>query len=176
MRVPQATPSQNASKVVCKTFDLYRLMKVARKVIRIIGDVEEKDILNEVAALDTLCSRDGGKVLVKVFNHSRGTGGLSPYDLYQIDMELCSKSLKHEIQEQRFSLRYLVQQVSDGDNLDLRVESPSKLQELESKCLHVVHILRQTLEGLAFIHSLSQVHRDLKPENGVHRCYLLTKC
>jgi serine/threonine protein kinase len=122
-----------------------------------------------VRALERLCSKDHERVLVQVFHHRQGNEGLSPYDLYQIDMELCAKSLKVEIKERTPSLRELLEQISSTQSVDRRdnfYENSVLEMSLASNCFDIHEILRQILKGLTFIHSLGQVHRDLKPENG----------
>jgi len=115
--------------------------------------VEQQDVRNEIRALEKLCRADQENSLILVFNHCQGSTGLFPDDLYQIDMELCTKSLRDEIKSQTVSLRDAV-------------ERNYSWTDIRCKCRDIVTILAEIAQGLDFIHSQKEVHRDLKPENG----------
>ena len=113
--------------------------------------VTYKDLKNKIRALDALCVKDQGKLLVHVLHHewdeeTRGS--------YVVDMKLCGKSLRDYIRGLDFSFREL-----------LTSEEP-RSDELEKTGVEIGEILTHVLQGLQFIHSQGEVHRDLKPENG----------
>src|SRR5271170_5982590 len=65
----------------------------ARKIIRVFGGVTEKDILNEVRAVEKLCKPGTHKNIVCVFRQ----GWLLP-SYYYLDMEFCDLDLDCWIQ------------------------------------------------------------------------------
>lgn len=80
---------------------------VARKVIRIMSNVDKEDVENEIRAIDKLCFQDARNLLVQVFHYQQGSTDLFPHDLYEIDMKLCDKNLRNEIDIQHPSIREL---------------------------------------------------------------------
>ena len=165
-------PSKGVIRWIC-LLSVYHLVQnhsnqvVARKIIRILGNVREDDIANEVRAIDKLCSSDQGHHLVEVFHHEQCSSGLLHItnDLHQIDMELCVRNLGDEIKADTKSLQEILTQIkenarnSESDFNELSLE-------LSTKTVKITVILTQILEALEFIHSHKEVHRDLKPENG----------
>ena len=113
--------------------------------------VTSKDLKNEIRALDALCVKDQGKLLVHVLHHQWGD---ETKGSYVVDMELCGKSLRDYIRGLDFSFRELL----TGDE--------PRSDELEKTGVEIGEILTHVLQGLQFIHSHGEVHRDLKPENG----------
>ena len=122
---------------------------------------------NEMRALDKLCSRDQGNVLVQVFHHEQGAPDGLDCDIHKIDMELCVKNLRNEIKSQPQSLREILNQmVLLKGTRDHSAELQELSVQMSLKTTELLIVLTQILEGLQFIHSQKEVHRDLKPENG----------
>jgi serine/threonine protein kinase len=121
----------------------------ARKIIRIFGEVTERDILKEVQAVEKLCKPGGHKNIVSVFRQ----GWLSPSSYYYLDMEFCDLNLDSWIQRRwtpvlEQKLPYLTANV------------PSR-----TRMTQIWDIMEDLTKGVAFIHAVGQVHRDLKPRN-----------
>lgn len=116
-----------------------------------IGNVLEQDLENEIRAVEKLCSLDGGNLLVEVFHHEEGSSGLFAHDLHQIDMELCIKSLRDEINNPVISIGETLTQLATTGKEIAEYQKLSLL--LLSGLLEIVRILSQILEGLEFIHS-----------------------
>ena len=122
----------------------------ARKVVRLFGDVELKDIENEIRAITKLC-KTGHENIVQVFEF----GVLKEDSAWHfIDMELCDFTLEKYIQG------------ADVPGLPKwgQFEEPISVFRARAIC----HINGQILNGLHFIHSHQEVHRDLSPQNGKH--------
>ena len=97
--------------------------------------VTYKDLKNKIRALDALCVKDQGKLLVHVLHHewdeeTRGS--------YVVDMKLCGKSLRDYIRGLDFSFREL-----------LTSEEP-RSDELEKTGVEIGEILTHVLQGLQF--------------------------
>lgn len=107
-----------------------------------------------------LCSLDNEQNLVQIFHHESYADG-SVSDIYQIDMELCIKNLRHEINADTSSLLDILTQISAESAPN------NELKDLLTKTSkRILEILCDILRGLEFIHLNNEVHRDLKPENG----------
>jgi serine/threonine protein kinase len=160
MRVKATADLPSLVCIVLKLLVTNRL--VARKVIRVMGNVHEDDMANEIRAVEKLCSHDEGHLLIHIFHHEEGSTGMFPHDLHQIDMELCAKNLREEIDTQNETLRDLLLQMMS--EIETAIHQASS--KLKTKLIGLIEILSQILGGLVFIHAQQEVHRDLKPENG----------
>ena len=90
--------------------------------------------------------------------------GLPQYlDTHEVDMELCLKNLKDEINSQNSTVRDVLEQTTTTKHTTT-FHQLSK--QLATNVENINVILIHVPEGLEFIHSNSEVHRDLKPENG----------
>ena len=115
------------------------------------SSVSEKDILNEIRAIDKVCKEPHDNI-VRVLEHGR----LPNSRYYYVDMVLCSLNLA----------QYL--------NGDYNAEIASTLacsikaidRQTNRKMRTVWYIMEQVTTGLQYIHSLDITHRDLKPQNG----------
>ena len=122
------------------------LQVIARKLIRLLGNVTKRDADNEVRALKKLCQNNHTNI-IQVFNYGQLN---SDGAVYFIDMELCDMSLENYLQGQ-----------------ELEHVSWAAIRAQEEVLSHAYNILQQILNGLIFIHSLHEVHRDLSPANGM---------
>jgi eukaryotic-like serine/threonine-protein kinase len=107
----------------------------------------------------------GQVVAVKVLPPSKGR---HPPTLarFQREARMASR-LKHanvvrtfQVGKTHGGLHYLVMEYLDGETLDDILERRGKLSVAEA-----LHVIAQSLEGLAHIHAEGLVHRDLKPGN-----------
>jgi len=120
----------------------------ARKVVHIPQQQDGPPILDELQAMERLCTRDH-KNIIKVYGY-----GQLPNSTYQfIDMELCDFNLEEYLLYRR------------NGKYPSRV--PRAYHPVEGGSSHIWDIMRQIANGVAFIHSYKHVHRDLKPQNGV---------
>jgi serine/threonine protein kinase len=116
-------------------------------VTRPFAGFDDKDIMNELQAIERLCKCDHPNI-VQVL----GYGQLKPDGaFYFIDMELCQASLDKYASG------------TDIPGLD-NWETISAEPDFE---LRIFNILLHIANGLVFIHSCRQVHRDLTPHNGL---------
>src|SRR5271170_2552875 len=120
----------------------------ARKIIRVFGGVTEKDILNEVRAVEKLCKPGTHKNIVSVFRQGRLSSSL-----YFLDMEFCDLDLDCWIQR-RWS------PAAEERLLSLTAGGSS-----ETQLSRIWDVMKDLTDGVTFIHSHGQVHRDLKPRN-----------
>jgi serine/threonine protein kinase len=125
---------------------------LARKIIRLFGDITEDDIKNEMRAVAKLCmTQHTHKNIVSVFDYGR----LSSF-LYFIDMELCDLNLERWIYRQwdeatAKKLPFLTAEFPPGPRLG-----------------QVLDIMEDITRAVAFIHEEHEIHRDLKPSNGLY--------
>jgi serine/threonine protein kinase len=118
----------------------------ARKLIRPWAGISQADIDNEVRAINKLCKTNHPNI-VQVL----GYGQLKADGVfYFIDMELCETSLEKYIQGET---------INDLINWNT-VRNRNEVHE------HAYIIMQQILNGMIYIHCLSEVHRDLSPNNG----------
>ena len=129
-----------------------------------IGSVNEVDRENEIRAIEKLCTADTRRLLVQVFHHQAAMGLPQYLDTHEVDMELCLKNLKDEINSQNSTVRDVLEQMTTTEKHTTTFHQLSK--QLATNVENINVILIHVLEGLEFIHSNSEVHRDLKPENG----------
>jgi serine/threonine protein kinase len=115
------------------------------RVVRLVG---EKDIANELSALDKICTKDHPNV-IEVFQHN----WLLPQSMYYIDMELCDLNLSSYIS--------CIVPGWPETLVDKSQYFPSADYDLPV----VWAIMKDIAQGLSFIHSLGLVHRDIKPQN-----------
>jgi serine/threonine protein kinase len=115
-------------------------------LIRVSGNIKQKDIDNEIRAIQKLCQNEHMNI-VQVFEYGR----LKPDGVtYFIDMELCEVSLANYMK---------------GHEIEGLISWPT-IRSQNKVISHAYYILQQVLNGLLFIHSLGEVHRDLSPHNG----------
>jgi serine/threonine protein kinase len=102
--------------------------------------------LNEVRAIDKLCTGESHPNIVKVLRHGR----LRPnHVIYFIDMEKCDANLEEYI-----------------NGTSIKGLTDWKLLKLEEKIGYLIGgILDDIVNGLAFIHKHDEVHRDISPRN-----------
>jgi serine/threonine protein kinase len=147
---------------------------LARKLIRPIGDLTEKDVQNEIRAIKKLCQDHSNRNLVSVLRHGQFFAPKLQLAFFYIDMELCDFDLHAAIQNRRL----LSQTRTDADSTDAAATAPeaghstlkdmlSREQELE--CM--MKMLSDITSGVVFMHELGEVHRDLKPHNGTSSTY-----
>ena len=120
----------------------------ARKIIRVFGGVTEKDIMNEVRAVEKLCKPGTHKNIVCVFRQGRLSSSL-----YFLDMEYCDLDLDGWIQRR---WTHTVEQKLP--HLTGNVPSRTRMTQIWD-------VMEDLTKGVAFIHSQGHVHRDLKPRN-----------
>jgi serine/threonine protein kinase len=119
---------------------------IARKVFKRSKELAEKDIANEVKAMDELC-RGSHPNIIEIYSHGKLQDGS---ESYYIDMELCDCNLRECI---------------DGCEFPPRLLSRQSAIEVGEGPFFVCCILYQIASGLKFIHSHGKVHRDLSPQN-----------
>jgi serine/threonine protein kinase len=121
-------------------------------VIRVFVGISQKDVENEVRAVNKLCkSRHPNIVQVFQLGKLKTDGAF-----YFIDMELCAFTLDKYIQGADVPFldnwKDINRRVSEG-------ELPTQLYTITDNLL----------DGLIFIHEHGEVHRDLSPHNGTIR-------
>jgi serine/threonine protein kinase len=138
---------------------------LARKLIRVFGQVRPEDIENEARVLSEL-GTSTCPYIVEVFQH----GWLEPApSFYFIDMEFCPETLDARIRKTKLCA-CLSPSVS---TTPLALEDCRCRPHWES----MTTILFDIVSGLIYIHEKGIVHRDLKPLNGenlsdCHEIYL----
>jgi len=118
-------------------------------VIRLFAGVTQKDIDNEVRAVNKLCNSKHPNI-VEVFDLGKLKNDTV---FYLIDMELCDFTLASYIR---------------GENIPHLVNWNKVRQEsvYSDFPMEVKNIVGQITAGLIFIHSEGETHRDLTPQNG----------
>ena len=91
-----------------KTYKVNRLsltashcQSFARKLVRPLGDLTEKDVQNELRAIKKLCEDNSHLNLVFVFGHGQFFDAKSQLSWFYIDMELCDFDLHDAIQDRQ---------------------------------------------------------------------------
>ena len=135
-------------------FIYFLIGQVARKFVRIIGSISDKDLHNEIRAIRKLCSLDVEHNLVDIFHHKIFTDEFKE-DRIEIDMELCLGTLSNTICDWPFALM---------DHL----KRSTTAQSTHDMTAQILTIIQDILRGLEFIHKHNEVHRDLKPDNGLY--------
>ena len=127
----------------------------ARKLLRPFGGLSQKEIQNEIQAMDSLC-RGSHDNIIAIYQH----GQLHPPQaFYFIDMEFCDINLEEYIHSKKTGIHGLLEW--------------DKAVEQGGVPFLICGIMQQVLCGLKFIHDHNHVHRDLNPQNGnPHHCAL----
>jgi serine/threonine protein kinase len=125
-------------------------------LIRPFAEVHNKDIDNEVRAIDKLC-RNLHPNIVQVFDHGHLKQDSA---FYFMDMELCDFSLAQYMRDENVSYLDKWSIIRAGDDL----------------FSHVVDIALQIINALVFIHACGEVHRDISPQNSEFSSLFLTDC
>ena len=124
-------------------------------MIRLFGATNETDIINELRALDKICTKAHPNV-IEVFQHN----WLLPQSMYYIDMELCDLNLSSYISF-----------IPHGWP-DALVNKSQYFPSTGYDLAIVWAIMKDIAQGMSFIHGLELVHRDIKPQNGCRRVFL----
>ena len=113
-----------------------------------------EDINNEIRAVVKLCAANQNENIVQVIRW--GQLPKSPY--FFIDMELCDFNLEtYVLQDWKPDV---ARKIPHFANFDL-LTPPQRLAQM-------LTIMRDIVNGVAFIHRNNEVHRDLKPRNGTY--------
>jgi serine/threonine protein kinase len=127
----------------------------ARKIIR---NVTEADIANEITVIEFIKSVNGHKNILEMFFHGWFKGA---FRVYYIDMELAQTTLMEYIAAFRTRtspFNFL--------NSALEPEFLSSNCTVEDRILNVWAIRKHLADGLVFLHGHGYAHRDIKPSNG----------
>ncbi|XP_072533548.1 interferon-induced, double-stranded RNA-activated protein kinase isoform X7 [Salminus brasiliensis] len=60
---------------------------------------------------------------------------------------------------------YIQMELCEGDTLRAWIDTSLKLKQDQERRQEAVHIMKQVLEAVKYVHSTNHIHRDLKPEN-----------
>lgn len=128
---------------------------LARKLIRVFGQVLPADIENEARILSEL-GTSRCPYVVEVLQHGWLEDGRT---FYFIDMEFCPETLDERIRKTKLCAC-----------LSPSISTSTPLAPEDCRCRphweSITAILLDVVSGLIYIHEKGIVHRDLKPLNG----------
>lgn len=119
----------------------------ARKLVRASLAITEQHILNDLPTLQILSGFPHANI-VPILGHGWLPHGCS---IYFIDMELCSYDLGVYLRDCKIGVSELLRAGDDTIFFD--------------KFKLLMQIMKQIINGLAFLHAFHLVHRDLHPRN-----------
>lgn len=133
--------------------------------MRPTGDLTDKDVQNELRAIDKLCQDNSHPNLVSVWGHGQFFDSNARLSWFYMDMELCDFDLHAAIQNRQ--LLFLVKNPAQATATDLRTFSVQYMLSREDELECLMKLLSDVTSGLAYMHGLGEVHRDLKPHNSM---------